>query len=142
MLTSRKGYWDKVAKRVYAQSMRFGLDFLTYDQCFADLLDAPSLSERIFEYLASRNRWKDLVDIFSKFVGEKESIYENVEIAWFEAILSNSPPAAFCGRIKACATKFLASPSFGSGCERPRALGRVGKPYNHSRTAASVTMAR
>jgi hypothetical protein len=124
-LTSRKGHWDKVAKRVYAQSMRFGLDFIACDQCFADLLDAPLLSERIFEYLASHRRWKDLVDIFSKFVGDKESIYENVEIAWFEAILSNSPPAPFSGRIKACAKKFLSDQSFGSGCERPRALAAL-----------------
>jgi hypothetical protein len=124
-LTSREGHWDKVAKRVYAQSMRFELDFLTYDQCFADLLDAPLLAERIFEYLAVRGRWKDLVDIFSKFIGDRESIYENVEIAWFEAILSNSPPAAFFGRIKKCARSFLASLSFGSGCERPRALAAL-----------------
>ncbi|WP_437731429.1 hypothetical protein [Sorangium sp. So ce1335] len=105
--------------------MRFGLDVVTFNQCYLDLLDAPLLSERIFEYLASRNRWQDLIDIFSKFVGERESIYENVEIAWFESILANSPPVAFHKRIKVCAKKFLVNESFGSGRERPRALAAL-----------------
>lgn len=88
----REGHWDKIVKRLYALASRMENDAFTLSECYADIVAAPQLAERIFDYLASRSRWNDFCSTIQRLRKNGESIYEDVEAHWFETILRWAPP--------------------------------------------------
>ena len=106
-----KGTWDKILKRFYAYTAKVdssGLD----NRMYKDLIRYPHLDERIFLSLARRNRGTKLIELFTLYCNNGESLYESTEAVFFDAclLLNASPPAEikikdltyrFCeGRIK------------------------------------------
>lgn len=111
-----RGHWDKVAKRLLLLAAKAGLDIATNEQCRDLLVRCPQLAARIFDYLVARGRFVDHLQLFKGLLRDKESLYEDVEIRWFESLLSSSPPGDR-SEFLTLAEEFLAADP--PGCGRP-----------------------
>lgn len=109
-----RGHWDKVAKRLLLLAAKAGLDVATKEQCRDLLVKCPQLATRIFDYLVARGRYGDHLCLFKGFLHDKESLCEDVEIRWFESLLSSSPPDDR-GEFLSLAKEFLSVGAPGSG---------------------------
>jgi hypothetical protein len=119
--TAEKGNWDKILKRFYAYAARANLDFLEAHSIL-HLVRYPDLAERIFHYLARRNRGQKLLDIFVAYVGNDENLFEHVESQFFEALLLLDPDKRVSDGALAIATAFAKKKLPG---QTPRSLGRA-----------------
>lgn len=116
----RSGNWDRVAARILAAAARVRSDVVTYDDCKAMLVQAPNRAERIFEYLVARSRWADLTNLFDWWLDSGNSLYEDVEMAWFEALLVVTPPRHVRQRIRSIAVEFVRGSRRGTLLPGPR----------------------
>jgi hypothetical protein len=85
-----EGNWDKILKRCYAAAIRVDSGVLE-SRAMRDLVGEPLLARRIFDYFAKRNRGSKLLNLFSRYCGRRENLYESVEAAFFEACLLLDP---------------------------------------------------
>jgi Reverse transcriptase (RNA-dependent DNA polymerase) len=84
------GNWDKILKRMYGLAVKVDSDILE-DRALLDLIHNPDLDERIFAYLAKRNRYAQLYSLFSSYREAGESLFEATEVAFFESSLLLDP---------------------------------------------------
>ena len=103
---NKKGYWDKVLKRVYALAAKVDSTFLD-NRMYSDLVEYPHLDERIFLSLARRNKGEELFDLFSKYCEAGESLFEATEAAFFEACLLLDANSGMEERLRNFATDFV-----------------------------------
>lgn len=80
------GNWNKILKRVYGIATRVNSDVLE-DRCLDDLSGYPWLSSRIFQYLAKRNKARELYSLFLNYCNSGSNLFEATEANFFEAIL-------------------------------------------------------
>ena len=113
-----KGHWDKILKRLYAMAAKVDSSLLD-SRMYDDLVEYPHLDERIFVSLARRNEGRKLADLFDKYRGEGECLFEATEAAFFEACLLLDASPALEGRVRKLARTFA----------RGAAKGQSGRPY-------------
>lgn len=100
-----KGSWDKILKRFYAYTARVGSNILD-DRMYKDLIRYPHLDERIFLSLARRDEGMKLIDLFTLYCNNGESLYESTEAVFFDAcLLLNASPSTEA-KIRELACKF------------------------------------
>lgn len=80
------GHWDKVLKRFYGYAMRVDSDIFE-SMALEHLIRYPQLDERIFAYLAKRNRAAKLYELFREYSRRGENLFEATEMSFFEAAL-------------------------------------------------------
>lgn len=115
-----EGNWDKILKRFYGVAGRLRMPFLK-QRAHDDLITHPLLAHRIFEYFSALSDFERLLQIFSNLVDEGESLYENVEAAFFENILLSNIPSASRSAFRKLTQSWLSNQSLGSG--RPYSRG-------------------
>jgi hypothetical protein len=101
------GHWDKIVKRLCRVSALVCSDRVTYDDCQSYLVDCPLLADRIFEYLLARGRFREHLALFKWWLIGGNSLYEDIETAWFESLLSASPPSNLWGELRTLAVEFI-----------------------------------
>jgi hypothetical protein len=100
------GNWAKILKRMYAAATKADSDLLE-GRALQDLVDYPDqLDERIFQYLAKRNRGEQLLSLFSGYCGAGENLFEATESAFFESLLLLDPTPVLAARIRKFASVF------------------------------------
>jgi hypothetical protein len=104
---SRDGHWDKVVKRLYRLAALVGSNHITYKDNQFFLREAPQLSERIFEYILARARFKEYIRLFEWFLKSGNSLYEDVEAQWFESLLLTSPTPRVRTELRKLAVEFI-----------------------------------
>lgn len=80
------GNWDKVLKRFYRLAGMLQWPGLK-KRAYCDLVEYPVLARRIFEYFIALRDLSGLLSLFQQLVRNGESIYESVEVDFFESIL-------------------------------------------------------
>ena len=111
----KKGHWDKVYKRILRVAALAHTDCVTLAACKTMIVEAPSLAERVFEYLLARNRYAEYLQLWQWLARTKNNIYEDVEMAWFEQVLLVSPPRAAREAFLSVASAVLRGRYRGSG---------------------------
>lgn len=123
---ANKGNWDKILKRFYASALRVDADFLE-DRALEDLVRYPHLGERIFGYLARRNRGAELLDLFQTYMDTGENLFEETEFRFFESLLFLDPNRDLSQRIQVLSELFA----------KRTLKGQTGRPLGR----ASATLA-
>lgn len=116
-----EGAWDKVLKRFYAYTAKVGSSVLD-ERMYDDLIRYPHLDERIFLSLARRNKSVTLIDLFTCYCRNGESLYESTEAVFFDACLLLNATSSDEFKIRKLAYRF---------CEG-RAKGQSQKPFGKS----------
>lgn len=83
---SYTGHWDKILKRLYAGATRVNTNILEKNSIH-DLINYPYLGERIFRYYSRRNRGTKLLSLFNTYMRERENLYEETELQFFESLM-------------------------------------------------------
>ncbi len=141
--TDRKGNWDKVLARLLSVAGRTKTPVASLEDCQQLLVEVPARHVRIFEYLIALDRFEDLVSLFEWLLNSQNSLYEDVEAAWFECLLLVSPPRAIRPRLRELALEFVGGASRGTGRPGPRVpaamlLYWIGRALASSGRAASL----
>jgi hypothetical protein len=87
----RVGNWDKVGARIFSLAARTQNDVIGEDYCRDFLTAAPSRASRVFEYLIARDRFEEHCRLFDWWLDSGNSLYEDVEGAWFDSLLTTTP---------------------------------------------------
>jgi len=81
-----KGEWEKVEKRVYRLAGLTGAKFLRR-RAFRNLLDTPTLTERIADYMRSSGPSIEYLRFVKRVIKHKEQIHDDVELILTESLL-------------------------------------------------------
>ena len=113
-----KGNSDKILKRFYGYGARIDAAFLE-ERVYEDLVEHPHLDERIFIYLARRNRGDLLLTTFRRYCDDGESLFEATEGAFFDACLYLDAPPQLERKLREFAKAFATT----------NVKGQSGKPF-------------
>lgn len=115
------GNWDKILKRFYGLAVQVDASFLE-KRVYNDLINLPFLDERLFLYLARRNKGKLLLENFIAFCENNESLYESTEGIFFDSCLLLNASSSLEKSIKKFASDFSTN----------KIKNQTGKPFGKS----------
>lgn len=119
-----EGHWDKILKRVYGLAGRVRWDGLK-ERAYDDLVHYPLLADRIFEYYVALGEFQDLLKLFRTFVANGESLYESVEISFFETLLIANIDRQSAKLIRSFVREWVLGRTQGSGKPQSRGVAAL-----------------
>jgi hypothetical protein len=93
-----KGEWEKIQKRVYRIAGLTKAKFLR-KQALRDVLNAPTLADRIADYMRCSGPATDYFKFAEKIFKHREQIYEDVKLTLFESLLRVETKAYWVKRV-------------------------------------------
>lgn len=115
--SAHKGHWDKILKRVYAFAAKVDSPLLD-ERMYEDMVNYPDLHSRIMLSLARRNEGEKLLNLFTRYCGSDECLFEATEAQFFEACLFLDATPSQEREIRKLASDFAKGKAKGQ-CARP-----------------------
>lgn len=100
------GEWEKILKRMYLFAGKAGSRFMRY-RALADLLERPTLTKRIADYMRCTGNSEEYVDFILNVMNHEEQIYADVNVVLIDSLLRLEVGGVTAARIRQLAVDLL-----------------------------------